>query len=378
MGAKKETSKQRLQRICKDKKIKFQQNDTISMLLTSLAYELGLNPEGLNKKDLQQKVNNALDKSNNDKADLKPDNKKEPSKNTKKNSEKKEEKVIKTSKPQKKDGAKKDLKSNNTVDSKNLPKTKASSNKSDNSVSKKSSPSVKKSQKNTIKVPSFKNIQQMKEFCVKNQLNKVDGYIMATKSKKTLFSDWINQNIDKASPISPDQKNSNPHSPSAGIGEMPLTDPIEAAKNAMGITNPSHTSETGKKPKTVEIPAMDIPAMRPSDNTNEPPTALTENPKKINFKPDFNNVEELDPSSNNNEMEQYGNSIIYNIKKSYEVDTQGHKYPRQKFIHMINNKVSKLYQYEIKYDDGIGVYLMMSDSNGNTCRIPKEGYLPVE
>src|SRR3989304_5905015 len=71
-----------------------------------------------------------------------------------------------------------------------------------------------------VEFPEFADILEMKEFCVLCGLNKVDGYILATKRKKIEFLSWMSENFHKAELPTSITSISNPFSPSAGIGEM--------------------------------------------------------------------------------------------------------------------------------------------------------------
>jgi hypothetical protein len=332
----KETRKKKWQRIAKSKKVKFQDNDTIIMLITAVAYKVGIDPEKTDAKKLEEVVEAAC------KSKEKPV--------ATKSAPKKIEDDPLNPNPQKPAAKKPAVKITPPVDL--------------------------KQEKNTIKLPNFKNVPEMKEFCVAHTLNKVDGYIPTTKLKKTVFLQWIKDNLDKAVAPTPNSKTDNPNSPSAGIGEMERNN-ISKAVNAVGPGDvPTPVSPPVSKKVAEETPPIDVPELSTSNNDNEPPTALSENQKTNDFKPDFAKVEEEGAASDNSEMEAYGRSIESHINNSFEVGVQQVNLPRAKFNELLG-QCSKLYTYELQ-NKGDGNYLEVSDHGGNTCRVPEDGYLRID
>ena len=65
MGSqKKESKKEKWQRIAKKQKVKFQKNDTIAMLVSASAPSLGVDPTKGNAKQLEEKVEKAFNDAN--------------------------------------------------------------------------------------------------------------------------------------------------------------------------------------------------------------------------------------------------------------------------------------------------------------------------
>lgn len=333
----KETPKQMWQRYAKSQKIKFQDNDTIDMLKTSLAYKLGIDPTKVKGAKLKKEVEEMIG--------LKPVG-----------SEK-----VSTKKPaSKKDTTKKDS-------------VEGASSKKDVTIE----PPKDLTNKNEVKLPNFKDIPEMKNFCVSNGLNRIDGYILVTKGKKSDFLNWIKENIDKASdkPVNTSLSDS-PHSPSAGIGEMEVSNNIEEAKKSVSPT-PTISAETvgGRIKAPLQVtPKLDVPPLSTGEVINEMPTAISENNKMFN--PEVDEVESAKEitDKSNKAMEAYGISIIHHLSSAPMFNINGGISRGE--LNQVLASSSKDFNYEVITKDGEH-YLKISDHNENECRIPKSGSLPL-
>lgn len=222
---KKETQKEKWQRYCKENNVPFQKNDTIAMLARSLAPLVGVDVEKVHKSKLTSAVEKAiLNLAKKETGKTKPESVKKEVK-TKGNVDKKEvkteepkievlkeEEVLPTEKKEEKIESKEvDKKPEETIDniaaakkgveSKKSPTKKVATKKADKK------PATKKikvklqdglSKKESVNFPDFQNVREMKDFCVSVGLHKVDGYILKSKKKKTVFLEWMIDNKDKA------------------------------------------------------------------------------------------------------------------------------------------------------------------------------------
>lgn len=279
---------------------------------------------------------------------------------------KQEEPVATTSEPTlvKPESAKKEAKVKKTVK-----KTKAAKPKAKKVVVKKAKV-VKKTKTakpkttkptNNIELPKFNDVNDMKTFCVLSGLNKLDGYIPASKLKQTLFQEWIETNKNFAMLPSGQGLTDNPHSPHAGIGDLQPTDSLN--------TNPS-----GKAPIYGEV-KIDTPPLKTSDNTNEFPTALTGMNEAMNFGNGHQQAVpiQLERGKGNPELTAYGLSILQNINESFSVKFHG-AFDRQEYNRMITN-LDKRYTYETKQEGG--TFLIIKDDYENQVRVPETGFLPM-
>jgi len=380
----KEKRKEKWQRYSKENHVKFQGNDTIIMLVTSLAHEFGVNPKKFqDNKDLEDAVEKALLPST--------------KKATKKSTEKKPPvtKKVVTKKPAAKKVSPTDNKEieaaiKKTTTKKPAAKKPAAKKAPSKKVEIKVKPPSKiaEKKKDEVVLPIFKNVREMKDFCVKSGLNKVDGYILKSKSKKTDFLQWIVDNKEKATPPAPNAITTNPNSPSAGIGEMStgndnIGDAVESLGNAPtnqpiaadAVVTPEGVKE--KRVTTTEHQAGLAPLSTGNDN-NDLPTGITESAKAMSHgQPESGEVEpekSVNPEGDINEMKGYGNAIISFINDSFQARFHGGM-PMADFQKGLKG-FSALYQYEIQSDE-FGVSIKMTDGNGNECRIPEDGYLAI-
>lgn len=170
---------------------------------------------------------------------------------------------------------------------------------------------------NTLTFPIFNDVPEMKTYCVASGLNLVDGYILATKLKKTDFLAWMEKNKASAKPIEEVDKNSIAKSN------------IDKAKAAFNGVVPSEFNPI-------------------ETNTNE-------------------------DAQNKKALLDYGNSFLLCINSSPLVQ-RGGVFPMNELQQLIAS-ASKLYTYEIKTEGGIS--LLLKDTNGNEARVPTEGFLPM-
>lgn len=340
----KETTKQMWQRYAKSQKIKFQENDTVDMLKTSLAYKLGIDPTKVKGVKLQEEVEKMIGET-----PITPEKVSTKKPETKKPTSKKS--------TSKKSIVKKDSKKEVTIE-----------------------PPKDLTNKSEVNLPNFKDIPEMKNFCVSNGLNRIDGYILITKGKKADFLSWIKQNIDKASdtPLNTSLSD-NPHSPHAGIGEMEVSNNIEEAKNAISantISAESQPSSVGGRVKApLQVtPKLDVPPLSTGDVINEMPTAISENNKMFN--PEINEVESVEEikDKSNKAMEAYGISIVHHLTSAPMFNINGGISRGE--LNQVLASSSKDFNYEVITKNGEH-YLKISDHNENECRIPKSGSLPL-
>ena len=348
--SKKETRKEKWQRVAKEKNIKFQENDTISMLVTLIAHEVGVNPKNYqDDKDVEKAVDKSLakpaekpvnkkaadDKKAADKkvaddkksADKKIADKKIADKkiaNDKKVADKKiaDDKKVADKKVADKKIADKKIADDKKVADKKIADDKKVADKKivdDKKVADKKAVKVKppaglnkkKDNKNGIVFPDFKNIRDMKAFCISVELHKVAGFIDKSKKKKTEFLEWMIENKDKA--VKPVK-----------------VDPVAKAKETI----------EGKVEATTVAKIEEV----------------------------------ANPTNNNTDMIAYGNSILSCIRESFQVRIQGGLPIAD--LHGTLARSSKEFTYEVK-SDGNGKFVVMTDAQGNTNRIPSQGYLPV-
>lgn len=215
----------------------------------------------------------------------------------------------------------------------------------------------------------FANVLEMKSHCVLIGLNRVDGYILASKTKKTDFINWMKDNVKNIKP------QENPFSPSEGIGEVvvnnsiPSSNVIELEKNGIDPKQIGATQIT--KAEDVNI---FIPPIKTSDNTNEAPTALTQNVEAMNYSKNNTVVETLKFGEGNEGLESYGKSMLHYIEESFSTRFHG-AFTMAELQDMIN-KALKIYKYEICTKGG--KYVTIDDNNGNIVRVPSNGYLPMD
>lgn len=215
--------------------------------------------------------------------------------------------------------------------------------------------------KNNVELPKFNNVNDMKTFCVLSGLNKLDGYIPASKLKQTLFQEWIEINKNYAMLPSGAGLTDNPHSPHAGIGDLQPT----------GSLNPN---PSGKAPIYGEV-KIETPPLKTSDNTNEFPTALTGMNEAMNFGNEHQQAApiQLEKGKGNPELNAYATSILQNINESFSVKFHG-AFDRQEYNRMIAN-LDKRYTYETKQEGG--TFLIIKDDYDNQVRVPETGFLPM-
>jgi len=318
----KETKKEKWQRIAKSQNVKHQSNDTIIMLVVAVAHTVGVDPSILKGKQLEVAIEKAIEK-----------------------------KVNKTETPKALETPKTEVKKEENT----------SETKKDVKIESKKQKTVE------ITIPTFKDIPEMKVFCVSNGLNRVEGYILETKNSKAIFLKWIKANIDKAvTVVKPIKNNENPHSPHSGIGEM------DNQKNS--------TTENGDKSpdkgRVFETPKINVPELSTGSNINEMPTALSEMNKM--FKPDHSDKKEVKTETTKNksaQMRLYGNSIIDALQLAPMFRINGGI--KMSELKLTLSTSSKEYEYSVLSDDDGGSFLMLSDDDGNKCRIPRRGALPM-
>jgi len=223
-------------------------------------------------------------------------------------------------------------------------------------------PKVSKTTKptNNVELPKFNDVNDMKTFCVLSGLNKLEGYIPASKLKQTLFQEWIEINKNFAMLPSGQGLTDNPHSPHAGIGDLQPT-----------TANPN---PSGKAPIYGEV-KIDTPPLKTSDNTNEFPTALTGMNEAMNFGNGHQQAApiQLERGKGNPELNAYAVSILQNINESFSVKFHG-AFDRQEYSRMITN-LDKRYTYETKQEGG--TFLIIKDDYDNQVRVPETGFLPM-
>jgi hypothetical protein len=334
----KETKKQKWQRIAKSVNVKFQDNDTIAMLVTATAHKVGVNPKELKGEELESTIEKIVTIENS-----KPIEKK---KATKKATPKVSPTVVK-SKPKTKAVAKSTVKA-----------------KSKKVVKKQVKVETPKELKPTLDIPKFKDVDSMKVFCVSCGLNRVDGYILETKKSKSEFLKWINKNIDKAVDVNTISTKETPHSPHSGIGEL-----------SAGIT-PSIDLEQSNKKGIVVTPKLDVPELSTGNNINELPTALSENKKMLEGESsNVLGVSEKIDIDKGKEMKNYGTSIIDTLMSAPMFRINGGI-----TISDLNSTLancSKAYNYELFTEKNGERCLIISDHEGNKCRLPRQGSLPM-
>lgn len=219
-----------------------------------------------------------------------------------------------------------------------------------------------KTPKTNIELPKFNDVNDMKTFCVLSGLNKLEGYIPASKLKQTLFQEWIEINKNFAMLPSGQGLTDNPHSPHAGIGDLQPNTTIENL----------NTSEKSALYGEVKI---ETPPLKTSDNINEFPTALSGMNEAMNFGNGQQQVApiQLEKGKGNPELDAYGLSILQNINESFSVKFHG-AFDRQEYNRMIAN-LDKRYTYETKQEGG--TFLIIKDNYENQVRVPETGFLPM-
>lgn len=239
-------------------------------------------------------------------------------------------------------------------------------------------PTPKTATNTEITLPKFVDLNEMKMFCVTCGLNKIDGYIPASKQNKVNFLKWMEENKNKAVLPSTQGLTDNPHSPHSGIGDMESN--IEKAKNAIGNIETSKQNPNNEKEAIYSEVKIDTPPLKTSDNTNEMPTALTGMNEAMNH--GVNSQQNTSEPTNqepehgkgNAELNAYAESILMNIKESFSVKFHG-AFDRQEYQRMINN-ADKRYTYETKQEGG-GTFLIIKDGYSNEVRVPEKGFLPM-
>lgn len=164
--SKTETKKQYWQRIAKEQGVKYQDNDTIGMLVTAIAAKLKIDADGISPSGLQKMVNKKL--ADNTTSKGKSWSKSGGSKKTE--SDKLEEKKAEAVNEEKKEEEKEE----GNPELGDTPPT-----------------------ENKVVLPDFNSVKEMKDFCVEKGLNMLDGYISATKQKQVDFLAWITNNAHK-------------------------------------------------------------------------------------------------------------------------------------------------------------------------------------
>lgn len=320
--SKKETKKQYWQRMAKGLNVKFQENDTIDMLVTAIAAKLKIDSDGISPSGLQKMVNKALaDK------DAEKTNKKGKSWSKTKGSRKPEAGSGKSE-----DGSEKaevvepeEKENNNTKAEVESEKPEVGSGKTEVGSGKTEVGSEKaevvegKTEEDLepatlIELPNFKNVADMKIFCVHTGLNLLDGYVLASRFKQVAFLEWIKEHASQATNIE-----------TFVLPSSLKKDGISAAKELI----PGFDAA----PKTPVVDAEVSPAMR-----------------------------------------DYANCIKDFILKAPSVTMHGH-FPQKELDDMIA-KALKVYTYHVESDE-FGKFINMKNSKGAVCRIPESGYLPL-
>lgn len=176
--------------------------------------------------------------------------------------------------------------------------------------------------------PEFKNIPEMKNYCVANSLNLVDGYILATKLKKTEFLAWMELNKSFIKPIGIINN---------GVDKKSNTD---KAKSLFG------NNEGGVQENLIGVD-------KTVDNSDSIKTSQ---------------------QINKEGLIAYGNDILSCIKTSPSVVFRGGLFGIAELESLIAS-ASKLYTYEIKNEGGM--FLLLKDAVGNEVRVPESGFLPM-
>ena len=234
------------------------------------------------------------------------------------------------------------------------------------------------SKKPDIEFPEFKDVSEMKAFCVKYGLNKIDGYIIQTKGNKDDFLKWMLDNKDKAALISNESINltKNPHSPNQGIGELQINnDNTSAAKGIIG--SPNENDGDGK-------PVEDIGKVEKTDdsvNVSLPPLQTNSNPQSVipstqnSFEPTTKKViEKAAFGQGNPQMEIEAQSVVEHLNNSFQARFHGGMLVAD-FKPFLDSSLGK-YNPEIHSINGL-FFFTINDGNGNQSKFPKEGGLPL-
>jgi hypothetical protein len=332
------------------------------MLITATAHEVGVNPKKLKGKALEDAIEKAIsEKEVKAKTSKKTTPKATPKATAKKSTPKATKKA--TAKPKAK-------KSSSKNSPKNSPKTPSAKTSSTTKKDVKIEAPKELAKKETVELPKFKNIAEMKHFCVINGLNRIDGYILETKKKQVDFLKWIEDNLENAVPPAPLEKDENPHSPHEGVGELDnanTTVPPSATPNAPVVTNVK-----GQRELKV-TPPMAVPPLKTGDNFNEQPTAISENRKMFEGQGEEEVVKVEAPNSEQL-MRAYGKSILDTLMNEVMFRING-GITYEKLNGAIAT-ASKEYEYEI-VTETVGKHIKLTDRNGNTCRVPQQGSLPM-
>lgn len=238
--SKKETKKQYWQRIAKEQGVKYQDNDTIGMLVTAIAAKLKIDADGISPSGLQKMVNKKL-----------ADNTTSKGKGWSKNS----------------GGTKSKVESHKSEDKKvevvSSDSNQAKENKTEDDKGVEIPESVEeKVLKNKVVLPDFNSIKEMKDFCVEKGLNMLDGYVSATKQKQVDFLTWIVDNTSKIKQLPKNNiaaakeivggfKETTPKATSEAPAEM-----VSYAKSIMGYINSSPALAIHKKFPKEELKDM--------------------------------------------------------------------------------------------------------------------------
>lgn len=230
--SKTETKKQYWQRIAKEQGVKYQDNDTIGMLVTAIAAKLKIDADGISPSGLQKMVNKKLAEMNQPKGKSWSNKSGVASPNSE---EKKDESAN--------DNKKEDEKEEGNTEMGDTPPT-----------------------ENKVVLPDFNSVKEMKDFCVEKGLNMLDGYISATKQKQVDFLAWITNNahkikqlpknnIDAAKAIVGGFKETTPKATPKATSEAPA-EMVSYANSIMGYINSSPALAIHKKFPKEELKDM--------------------------------------------------------------------------------------------------------------------------
>lgn len=216
--------------------------------------------------------------------------------------------------------------------------------------------------------PEFKDKSEMKAFCLSCGLNLVDGYILQTKGKKSTFLIWMEENKSNAVMPKLEKTTDNPHSPSAGIGELESNNVTE--EEVLAIGKPENTGggtapeDIGKVEKTGAEGNIKLPPLGNgvphSQNSFQPTKGMP--------------IVQLEFGKGNPAMIAESNSVIDHLNDSFQARLQGGM-PISDFKSFMETSLPS-YNPKIESDTN-GTFFSCDDGNGNKERFPKEGYLNV-
>ena len=324
----KETEKQKFQRIAKELGVKFKDTDTTKSIVILICNKLDISVMGKLDKSLKASIMEKISKNESDNSDV----------------------DIKVHAP--------------------------------DSLNQEEEEEILNAPKAEVSFPYFEDVQSMKIHCVSVGLNKVDGYILATKGKKVDFLNWMKENIDKAIAPEDEPKEANPHSPSSGIGSMESENNIEKAKSSIGdVEDNDEKTELPEKAFVNNTENIVYSTVTEETTQTDMPTAITENNKAMNYGDNGNHQKPVEKISNIEtdahklaKMKDYATSIMFHIENSPSVRFQGGL--RMDELDGLIASADKSFKYQKENDDN-GMYLIISDDSDNKKRIPEVGYLPM-